>query len=182
MHYQIAIREGLEQDLDSIARVLVNGWRTTFRRLLSDEFLQGMTVENQVERHRRTMLAGAASYFVAHSRQTDAIVGFVSGGPIRHPVPRYEAELYALYLQRSFQGQGIGAKLVKTLARRMVVQEMPRMLVWVLAINPNRAFYERLGARPLTTNMLKLGPDEVEEIAYVWDDLSRLAAPVPELS
>jgi GNAT superfamily N-acetyltransferase len=177
MQDRLAIREGSEQDLNSIARVLVDGWRTTFRHLLSDEFLDGMTVETQVERHRRTMLTGATTYFVAHSLQTDEVVGFVNGGPIRHPVAGYEAELYALYLQRSFQGQGIGAGLVKALARRMVVQAMPRMLVWVLAINPNRAFYERLGARPFANNMLKLGPDEVEEIAYVWDDLSGLAAP-----
>jgi len=49
------------------------------------------------------------------------------------------------------------------------------MLVWVLAENPNRRFYESLGGRFLRSTTITLGGADLEEWAYGWDDLRGLA-------
>jgi GNAT superfamily N-acetyltransferase len=167
----IVIRAGRESDLDQIAQVLVDTWRSTFRGSLSNAFLDGMTYRNQAERRRRTFRRGGVAYFVACSAD-DQVVGFVNGGPIRHALANYKAELYALYVRDTFQGQGVGARLVIALAQELVERGFPNMSVWVLAMNPNAPFYERMGASRLATARLQLGPDEVDEVAYVWNDLS----------
>jgi hypothetical protein len=43
----IHILQASAQDLEAIARVLVDTWQSTFRGLLSDEFLEGMSYDHQ---------------------------------------------------------------------------------------------------------------------------------------
>jgi hypothetical protein len=45
------------------------------------------------------------------------------------------------------------------------------MIVWVLADNPARAFYERLGGRAAGRRAIRVGGALVDEAAYVWNDL-----------
>ena len=50
------------------------------------------------------------------------------------------------------------------------------MMLWVLAGNPARRFYEKLGGRLLTAEKPWSGNEEyglhVVEVAYTWPDLS----------
>ncbi|MEZ5836257.1 MAG: hypothetical protein R3D03_11035 [Geminicoccaceae bacterium] len=43
-------------------------------------------------------------------------------------------------------------------------------LVWVLESNPARAFYERLGGKPVCHNEIKVGGTKLNEVAYHWPD------------
>jgi hypothetical protein len=45
------------------------------------------------------------------------------------------------------------------------------MLVWVLADNPARGFYERLGGRYLRQKPIEIGGIDLFEAAYGWDDI-----------
>ncbi len=45
------------------------------------------------------------------------------------------------------------------------------MLVWVLTINPNRRFYEKIGGRAVAKCPIKLGPETVNRTALEWSDL-----------
>jgi hypothetical protein len=49
------------------------------------------------------------------------------------------------------------------------------MIVRVLAQNPARAFYARLGGQSAGLRMIHVGGARVEEAAYVWRDLGRRA-------
>ena len=42
------------------------------------------------------------------------------------------------------------------------------MIIWVLADNPNRAFYERIGGREAGRRSIRVGGAPVDEAAYVW--------------
>lgn len=173
MHEQpsVDVRPATTNDLEAIARVLVDTWRTTFRGLLSDEFLNGMSYAAQQERHRRTMAKPETAYFVATCEQTGEVIGFVNGGPNRHSEYPCAAELYAIYVRKEFQRRGIGKRLFRALADTLLQSGFTSMLVWVLAGNPNRDFYERLGGRTIAERPIKLGPNVVEEEALAWSDL-----------
>ena len=49
------------------------------------------------------------------------------------------------------------------------------MLLWVLADNPSRGFYETLGARRIREKRAKVGGIEVIEVAYGWSNLQYLS-------
>ena len=49
------------------------------------------------------------------------------------------------------------------------------MLLWVLAENPSRGFYEALGGAEVRQETITIGGTELVEIAYGWSDISPLA-------
>jgi hypothetical protein len=51
---------------------------------------------------------------------------------------------------------------------------MRSMIIWVLAGNPSRLFYEALGGREVGRQDIVIGGVVLEEIAYRWPDLGAL--------
>jgi hypothetical protein len=49
-------------------------------------------------------------------------------------------------------------------------QGITSLLIWVLAENRSRAFYERLGGKLVGEKTVEVGGREVLEVAYSWDD------------
>jgi GNAT superfamily N-acetyltransferase len=172
----IEIRPGTGDDLFMIAGVLVDTWRSTFRGLLADDFLDGLSREEQAVRHARRMGQAGVSYLVAVEPLADAIIGFANFGPARGTVPVHVYELYALYVRAEHQGSGIGSALVHATAAQCAGQGATSLFAWVLAGNPNRQFYERLGAKPVETSRIGLGDQSYEQVAYLWDDIDALLA------
>jgi len=142
-HEQVKIRRASEADLTAIAGVLVDTWRTTFRGLLPDRFLDNMSYAQQRERHLRYMADQKVFYLVAACGPTGEVIGFANGGPIRDRDFPYASELYAIYIRQEFQGRGIGRRLFCALVDQLSRSGLSSMIVWVLVNNPNHSFYER---------------------------------------
>ena len=140
-----------------------------------------MSYERQEQRHRFYIAQDRVAYFVAVDRSSGEVIGFISGGPNRHAeYQRCAAEIYAFYILSGHQRRGIGKQLLDALNLRMAESGFPSMMVWVLANNPNRGFYERVGGQQIATRPITLGPDTVEEVAYAWDDLATVSSgPTP---
>jgi ribosomal protein S18 acetylase RimI-like enzyme len=171
---QIRIRRATEDDIPGIAKVLVETWKSTFRGMLPDDFLDGMSYARQEQRHRRTFAIPETTYHVAVDALTEAIVGFANGGPIRHPLFAYQNELYAIYVLDAYQGQRIGTHLLRAAVSDLRRSGRQGLVVWVLASNPNRAFYERHRGRLVSTKPITLGSATVDQVAFAWDDLRSL--------
>ena len=83
--------------------------------------------------------------------------------------------MYAIYVLAQLQRRGIGARLTAAVVRRLVEQDIDSMLLWVLADNPSRGFYETLGGRRIREKATEVGGIEVIEVAYGWPDLQHLS-------
>ena len=62
----------------------------------------------------------------------------------------------------------------KQTAGRLQALAYPSMLVWVLAANPARGFYESLGGAFVRSRELELGGETHEEVGYGWLDVRAL--------
>ena len=171
MKHQIEIRSATESDIPAIANVLVDTWRSTFRGLLPSDFLDNMSCAQQAERHLRMFRKPDSIYHVASDPRGD-MVGFATGGPTRHPGFQYQNELYAIYVQASHQGTGIGTTLFRALADDLHRSNRTGLIVWVLINNPNRRFYERHGGTLIERQPITLGSATVDEVAYGWDKIA----------
>ncbi|WP_244489758.1 MULTISPECIES: GNAT family N-acetyltransferase [unclassified Rhizobium] len=160
-----------------IAGVLVDTWRSTFRGLLADDFLDGMSREEQAVRHARRMGAPGVYYLVAADPSAGEIVGFVNFGPGRGKVPDDIHEIYALYVRAEYQGSGIGTALVRAAAQHSAGRCARSLFAWVLAGNPNRRFYEKLGASAVEMAGIGLGNRTYDQVAYLWEDITLLLQP-----
>jgi GNAT superfamily N-acetyltransferase len=172
------IRVADVDDAPAIAAVQVASWQTTYPGIVAQSHIDALSVAERTIAWERRMRgeAGAAPETVLAETPAGAVVGFAAGGPLRTPFPGFDAELYAIYLLREAQGEGLGRRLVAEWARRTLVRSFHAAIVRVLAANPACHFYERLGARRVKEGSLELGGQPYPELWYGWDDLRQLIA------
>jgi GNAT superfamily N-acetyltransferase len=99
------------------------------------------------------------------------LYGFICAGPARDRSLPYEAEVFTLYVAPGHTGQGIGAALLNSVFRLFSKANYGGMIIWALADNPSRFFYEVMGGRIVAERQHPLWGSSYREIAYGWDAL-----------
>jgi ribosomal protein S18 acetylase RimI-like enzyme len=174
------IRQASASDAAGIARVQVDSWRTTYRDIVPAEYLDNMSYAEREQKWEQ-WLSDPESKTFAYIALNGAsqVVGFVSGGANRAHDPLYAAELHAIYILQEYQGRGIGRRLTLTLATKLLELGLDSMLLWVLAGNPARRFYEALGGQLVKTSQFELTGATLDEVAYGWFDIRDLLGKYP---
>ena len=175
----LVIRYADISDAAGIGKVHAESWRSAYRGIVRDEYLDAIDVDEWSERQRRNM-AAAPDNLVSFVAETEGqVVGWAAGGPNRGPEPDYAGELYAIYLLPGHQRGGIGLKLTVATARWLMEAGMGSMIVWVLGENQQaRRFYEALGARYGRERRVQIGGAWLTEVSYGWADLNGLCTPL----
>lgn len=171
----VLIRTANVSDAGGIGHVHAESWRTTYRGVVPDEYLDAIDVDEWAERQRRN-LAHAPDDLVSLVAEVEGqIVGWAVAGPNRESGPDHAGELYALYLLREHQRKGIGIQLTVAAARWLREVGAASMIVWVLAANQQaRRFYEALGAAQYQEREVEVGGARLVEVSYGWSDLDPL--------
>src|SRR5260370_30929542 len=102
----LTIRRAKIEDAAAIANVQVESWKTTYAGIVSDVFLTALNKEERTQSWQEQIRAANISIFVAE--EETGIFGFAAGGEVREQLDVYDAELYAIYLLRERQRQGVG--------------------------------------------------------------------------
>lgn len=171
------IRPAHAHDAAAIAKVHVESWRTTYQSIMPDDFLARLSYAEREQLWRQVLTeADSPSFVYVGEGDLGRVIGFVSGGPERRRDPIYTGELYAVYLLAPYQGQGLGRRLVHTLVSRLWQEGMTALLLWVLAANPARRFYERLGGQPVYERTVTICGVPLSEVAYGWLDSHTIIA------
>src|SRR5262249_43465824 len=152
-------------DAEGIATVHVDAWRETYRGIVPDEVLNQLNYESRAQNWRRRIGACRQCLFVAEI--AGQIVGFVNAGPGREAPGGFDSEIYAIYLMRAYQGRGTGAALYRAAVQWLAEQGFQNMFLWVLADNPARSFYERMGGIEFGSKTTELGKPLLE-VSYGW--------------
>ncbi len=100
----------------------------------------------------------------------ERVVGFGSCGPAREASLGHAGELYTLYVLPEYHDVGIGRRLLDGLFGRLLAGGMGSALVWVLADNPSRFFYEAMGGRRVAERDESMWGTVLKEAAYGWTD------------
>jgi len=167
----ILIRRAEPNDAAAIAHVHVQSWRTTYTGIVPDSYLASLD-EGERAAHWRDLLEGGMLVLVAE--RAGEVLGFATGGKSRGGLADCDAELYAIYLLEAEQGTKIGRDLLHELARSLSQDGFRSMEVWVLAKNPAKGFYERMGAEYAGSKEIEIGGATLAEQGYVWADLGAL--------
>lgn len=166
------IRPALPADARAIAEVQVQSWRSAYRELLPQGFLDALSVEKRQAMWAQSLAKGAPSLLVAEV--DDRIVGFSAFGTCRDSgAASTDHELWAIYLASSHWSTGAGRRLWLTSRAAMAARGAARITLWVLAGNQRAIrFYCAAGFRPeaASTRTLAVGGVQVQEIRYVLRD------------
>ena len=174
----IAIRRARVGDARGVARVHVDSWRTTYAGIIPDRVIVGMSVDDKAASWRQ-IIAGQArrDAVMVASASGAGVVGYASVGPAQSLSGRFAGEVYTLYVLTDWQNRGIGRALLKGSFAFLAGAGMRSALVWVLADNPARFFYQAVGGKRASERDEHLWGATLHQIAYGWPDLdSWLAA------
>ncbi len=156
-----------------MARVHVETWKTTYRGLVPDARLDQMTVDRDLEGGFGRWLTEPPPGHRAFVGEADelGVVGFAVAHPEVGHDPVFTGELGAIYVLQGWQGQGVGRRLVGSVARHLRSTGHAAMLVWVLEGNPFRRFYEKLGGEIIRRELRPTAGTKLPELAYGWREL-----------
>jgi ribosomal protein S18 acetylase RimI-like enzyme len=154
----------------------MDSWRSTYRGLVSDPFLDGLRLEDRAARWQKRLTDAQVGEFAYVAEDAHGqVVGFGSGVPNTTDHPDYHSELRALHIAQPYQRKGLGRRLTSYVARHLHDMGINNMLVWVLSGNdPACRFYERLGAVYVTDRIEEFAGGLIPEVGYGWPDITVL--------
>ena len=142
------IREASERDTFAMAKVNVDTRRTCYVSFYPMHLLNSMSYEKTEKAWRSVLWENPdppGSFAYVAETTNGQVIGIAIAGPEKSADTAYLGELYVLYVLPEHHHHGIGRRLVFAVARRLLSTGISNMLIWVLANNPSRAFYEALG-------------------------------------
>ncbi|MBT2662816.1 GNAT family N-acetyltransferase [Bacillus sp. ISL-45] len=169
------IRKATKDDASGIARVHVRSWQETYQGIISQDYLDTLKVEDRKPLWEKSLSESAniSPVFVAINPEGE-IVGFASFGKERSGNFKADGELYVIYILKEYQRGKLGLRLLQAGVDDLLNQNYESILVWVLADNESRKFYESLQPQKAGEEVVKIAGREYVEVAYMWRDLQLL--------
>ena len=163
------IRKATKDDASGIAKVHVRSWQETYQGIVSQDYLDSLKIEDRKPLWEKSLseTSNISPVFVAVNPEGE-IVGFASFGKERSGKFKAEGELYAIYILKEYQGRKLGLGLLQAGLEDLLKQKYDSMLVWVLADNESRKFYESLQPEKAGEEVVEIAGKEYIEVAYIW--------------
>lgn len=171
------IRNAELSDTERIAFIHAESWRSTYRGILSDEFLdKAVWDERRAFWQKRMREPGAEQRLILLACEKNEVLGFLC--LYLDADPRWDALLDNLHIVPGMRGRGFGSMMMSH-AAAWVLQQRPGsgMYLWVYEQNLEaRGFYENLGGLQGETLLKRTAEGkQVPALRYVWRDLHALA-------
>ncbi|OBH11993.1 GNAT family N-acetyltransferase [Mycobacterium sp. E1747] len=141
------VRAAVPADADEVARLHVRSWRSAYRGLIAQDYLDDLSPEAMVDRYTfgRVGLRLPSTLVAVDGA---AIRGFATAGLCRDTELPNFGELMALYVDPAHVGAGVGTRLLTAARVRLRTVGVAGAVLWVLDANTRaRRFYERGGWR-----------------------------------
>ena len=169
---RIGIRLARPTDAAEVAHVYVESWRETYAGILPDTGLLRMSKAEQTASWTRQIKASNLRnpVLVAADAKSN-VYGFASAGPSRDRSLPFEGEVYTLYVLPGMTGQGLGSALLQSVFRLFSKSGYNGMVIWALADNPSRFFYEAMGGQLIAERQHPMWGKPLREIGYGWQKL-----------
>ncbi|PEK14262.1 GNAT family N-acetyltransferase [Bacillus toyonensis] len=167
------IRKASKEDIKGVSRVYVDSWRTTYRSLVPDDYLDELSYEDTEKKWIDFLNNENEPFIYVAINNTGKIIGFASGKSLDEK--NFDGELYSLYLLQACRGLGVGKQLVSAIAKHFKETGIHSMMVWVMKQNTSGlGFYERMGGKKYIHRKSEFGGTVVEDVAYGWKEISEL--------
>lgn len=171
------VRAATRADIPAMSRVQVETKRSCYLGFYPPELLMKMSKEKTAAAWRRNLFDDPTypgSFALVAETMDREIVGLIIAGPIAEPDPVFTAEVYVLYILAGYQRHGIGRALIKRASVRLRNEGHENLIVWVLAANPARKFYESLKGAATHQKEVDLYGYHLPEVGYTWEKITGL--------
>jgi ribosomal protein S18 acetylase RimI-like enzyme len=167
----INVRNAKIKDAPALAHIQVTSWRSAFRNIASDEYLDHMVSEEDQVNDWKEILASLEQVVVV-AENGNKLLGYAWAHQEEDESVEWDAELISIHVLPEYKRQGIGRRLFITTAEQLNNKGCRSVYLWVLEENhPSRKFYEMLGGKPTGYHQIELGDRRRTAVAYAWKDI-----------
>ncbi len=140
----LTVRTANAEDAIEVAEVHVRAWKSAYRGLLPDTYLDSLQAQERADRYTfassdpdapRTLLASSEG----------RVRGFASFGPARDEDTPGAGELYALYVDPAIWRRGVGRALMERVDIDLRATGASEAILWVLVGNERAERFYRAG-------------------------------------
>jgi len=170
---QISLTAASTHDIESIARLHAQSWRSAYRGMLSDEYLDQHVVADRLEFwSARFASVPAERRLVLQAVSHGVLMGFVC--VLLDAEPNWGARLDNLHVSPESKGTGIGFALFQA-AREWIASVSPATAMHLWCVEANhvaRRFYDRQGGTIVEAATRPVAQElSVPELRYWWAPL-----------
>jgi ribosomal protein S18 acetylase RimI-like enzyme len=166
-------RTATPKDTDIIALIDVESMRAAYSGILPQSYLKNLSLKEHKKAWAKR-LKEKETFVIVAQNGTGEVLGYAYGGRTRKEDPVYFGEIYRIYIHPSHQRRGVGRMLMRVAAERLAAEGIHSLLIWVLAANPARKFYEALGGKLVRSIPNRIAGLTLEGVAYGWTDTTIL--------
>lgn len=160
------IREWIYRDARSIASVHVKSWQTTYRGIISDDYLDGLDVSERAKKWEEILSDKDQKIFVV--LDWEDIVGFATCGK-SDEMKWFDSNISSIYILEEYQWKNIWRSLFQKCKEHLSSIWCKTLFIWVLKDNTARKFYEKIWGKFLEEKEIFIGKEKYLECAYSWD-------------
>ena len=142
---KLIIRNILPEEIYEYSSCNISSWRSGYKGIIPDDFLDNLSVEEKAEKTRKYMneSEGNPYYCAVYDNK---IIGNLVIIKSRDEDKTNTGEIVAFYLLEEFWGKGYGREMMDFAIEKLTNAGYDEIILWVLEENKRaRRFYEKCG-------------------------------------
>ena len=162
------IRNASLNDIESIAMIKVEGWQSAYKEIIDDEYLDSMSVDEQMEVIKNYSLD---TIFVAE--KGDEILGFCRFYDYDKPVyedEEIDCEIREIYVKPNMKRMGIGSNLFAYTMNHFRQKGKKKLYLGCFKDNHSaRSFYEKMGGIAQMGESMEINGKLYPTMSYIYN-------------
>lgn len=165
----IIVRKITEKDIPSVVDIQINGWKTAYRGIIDDDYLDTMNRDEIIARRKKGYKQNC--FMVAElKKEVAGFCWYVDNNSFTPNEMNIDCELIALYVRPDLKQKGIGTKLFQFVTNEFQNTNRTKMVVWCLKNNePAKMFYTKMGGKIAKEKIVEIGGKNYSEVGFVYD-------------
>ncbi|MGM9618373.1 MAG: GNAT family N-acetyltransferase [Oscillospiraceae bacterium] len=163
----ICIRQAQSCDIKQIAEIKVDGWRSAYKGIIDDEFLNAMSISKQIDNIHNYSLD---TMFVAEN--DNEILGFCRIYDYSEPVyddKEIDCEIREIYVKPNLKRMGIGSELFHFTKDYFSQNGKRKLYLGCLKNNYSaRKFYEKMGGISTSGKEIEIGGKLYQIVGFIY--------------
>ncbi len=165
----IIIRNIKREDIFEVVDIQINGWKTAYKGIVDDEYLQAMNREEKIKKREQDYMQNG--FIVAELNKK--VVGFcryIDNNSFSKEIQEADCELLALYVEPNLKYRGIGTKLFQYVTQEFKNKDRTKMILWCLKDNePSKKFYTKMGGKIIKEREISIGKNDYKEVCFLYN-------------
>lgn len=163
------IRKANKNDSEQITKIHINSWKTTYNNFFSKELFinQEKKFDESNTRIKKAIELNNEYHYIVYE-ENNTIKGFACYGNARGFKFKDMGEVYSIYLEKKYQGYGIGTKLMVESFNLLKKEGFNKIIVRCLKGNTSEIFYQKLGGKLIDFETNKVDNKNIIENVYLF--------------